>query len=158
LSSLSSRSNRNNGGTNLLLPLSNPRINLCMSHHCGLHLERFPFSCRALASVEYAGRSRKVALHGCLAPHLYGCTRQRGRATTGGSGWQAQGSCPSPGAAAQQGQSHHGDAAPTRRRVSACSAAIAFARARSSALGGRRRNRSRIRSQETGSFSPTGVV
>jgi hypothetical protein len=107
-----------------------------MSHHCILHLERFPFSYRALASVEYAGTSRKVALHGCLAPHLYRRTRQRKRATTGGSGWQAQGSCPSPGAAAQQGQGRHGDAAPTRRRVSAGSAAMASARARSSALRG----------------------
>jgi hypothetical protein len=50
----------------ILLP--NRKINLCMSHHYVLHLERFPFFYGALASMEYTWRSKKVAIHGHPAP------------------------------------------------------------------------------------------
>jgi hypothetical protein len=43
----------------------NSRINLCI-----LHLEGFPFSYGALASMEYLGRSKKAALHGSMTALL----------------------------------------------------------------------------------------
>jgi hypothetical protein len=57
-----------------------------MSHHRVLHLESFPFSYGALASVEYRRRSKKVALHGeedCGALSPASSSGSHGGAATG---------------------------------------------------------------------------